>query len=188
MRGPCRPKSSRRRTGPQISGKADEQIDWPAIRCAYEASDEPLAEIGLRFGVSRQRIQGAAKREGWRRPLEGIDGAALAVAEGAEGAARRRIVARLFKALDEKMRQIEDRIAKAVAGGEQQSAADAERDARALSALAGLYAKLVALDEAAKAQSTDKGTGPSKLSSGAAGDADGLREDLARRLRLLEGG
>jgi hypothetical protein len=126
--------------------------------------------------VSRQLIQARAKQEGWSR-------AAGLAGRKAKAVSRRQIVARLFRALDEKMRQIEERIE--AGAGEAQSAADAEKDARALSALAGLYGKLVELDEAAKRKSGRSGK---TNRSEAAGDADRLREDLARRLGRLRAG
>jgi len=171
-----------KRTGPEISRRTqDENIDWAKVAQVFATSDDKL--IAQRFGTSWQRIHGRAKREGWRRPLAGIDGRALAAAEEAEGARRQQIVARLFKALDEKMTQIEERIGRG--GTEPPSPQDSERDARALVALAGLYAKLVALDEAAR----NEGRGELKPEAKKAGrDADAFREDLARRLRRLHPG
>lgn len=166
-----------------ISTEQDNEPDWAQIAHAYATRPERLSDIAARFGVSRQRIQARARREGWQR-APALDAAVLAKAEETQGPARRRIMARLFKALDEQMMQIEKRIADGAT--RPQSAADAERDARALSALAGLYAKLVALDEAAKEAAGDQGeqTGRGRMSE-AGRDADRLREELARRLQRL---
>jgi len=172
---------ARSRTGPPISRRLQEQaIDWAAIEAAYAISEEKPAEIAERFGISRQKLQAQAKLRRWKRPIAGIDGRALAEAEEAEGARRHQIVERLFKALDEKMAQIERRIGQ---GAEPPSPQDSERDARALSALAGLYAKLVALDDVGKREERRGGMKPGGAKAGR--DADGLREDLARRLRRL---
>ncbi|XSG81213.1 MAG: hypothetical protein ACPW61_08980 [Methyloligella sp. ZOD6] len=162
--------------------------DWAAIEHAYAHDPRKLTEIASDFGVSRQKIQARAKLKDWRRAGAddapgfderdaGIEPGELARAEEASGARRTRMVARLFKALEEKMTQLEMRIARGSAAEE--SAADAEREARALSALAGLYAKLVELDEGECAKGT------AKRHSEAAGDADQFREDLARRLERL---
>lgn len=163
--------------------------DWAAIEHAYAHDPRKLTEIASDFGVNRQSIQARAKRERWQRAEKGpaapafdahdagIEPGDLARAEEASGARRTRMVARLFKALEEKMTQLEMRIARSSAAEE--SAADSEREARALSALAGLYAKLVELDEGECAKGT------AKRHSEAAGDADQFREDLARRLERL---
>lgn len=173
--------------------------DWAAIEHAYGTDRRKLTEIAEDFGVNRQAIQARAKCKGWQRAGSGpeprsedsaadagfdegeagIDPDELTKAEEASGARRRRMLARLFKALEEKMTQMEKRIARAREAAGDESAADSEREARALSALAGLYAKLVELDE-------DAGGGEAeKLQSEAAGDADKFREDLARRLERL---
>ncbi|MFD0986767.1 hypothetical protein [Methyloligella solikamskensis] len=162
--------------------------DWGAIERAYGHDPRKLTEIASDFGVSRQKIQARAKKERWQRAGDapgfderdaGIDPGDVAKAEEASGARRKRMVARLFKALEEKMTQLEKRIARGGDGAGEESAADSEREARALSALAGLYAKLVELDEGANAK------GAAKRQSEAAGDADQFRDDLARRLERL---
>lgn len=164
--------------------------DWEAIEHAYGHDTRKLTDIAAEFGVSRQLIQAQAAKKRWRRAGDapgagfdegdaGIDPDDVAKAEEASGARRKRMVARLFKALEEKMTQMETRIARGRAGGAEESAADSEREARALSALAGLYAKLVELDEAGA-------KGAAKRQNEAAGDADQFREDLARRLKRLD--
>ena len=63
------------------------------------------------------------------------------------------MVRRLLEALDKRLMLLETRMAPdAELGGALQSAADAERDARTLTGLARLYAKLVELDDAARAE------------------------------------
>ncbi|ODA66846.1 hypothetical protein A7A08_02143 [Methyloligella halotolerans] len=161
--------------------------DWAAIEKAYGTDTRKLTEIARGFGVNRQLIQARAAKLNWRRAGDGpdlderdagIDLDDVAKAEEASGDRRKRMVARLFRALEEKMTQMEKRIARG-ADGADASAADSEREARALSALAGLYAKLVELDEGAN------GKGAAKQRHEAAGDADHFREDLARRLERL---
>jgi hypothetical protein len=96
------------------------------------------------------------------------------------------MVRRLLEALDKKLTLLETRMAPD--GGidaSGQSAADAERDARTLSGYARLYAKLVELDDAARAGGKGK-TDRSKPE--ATDDADRLRRDLALRLQRLNQG
>jgi hypothetical protein len=70
----------------------------------------------------------------------------------------------------------------AESGEAMQSAADAERDARALIGFTRLYAKLIELDDAARAggQGKTEGSKPE-----ATDDADRLRRELALRLKRL---
>jgi hypothetical protein len=95
------------------------------------------------------------------------------------------MVRRLLEALDNRLTLLETRMAPDAELGEPaQSAADAERDARALSGLARLYAKLVELDDAARAGA--KGNpDKSRPKPEATDDADRLRRDLALRLQRL---
>jgi len=109
-------------------------------------------------------------------------------AEGAGGVSRRAgIIARLYAALDQKMREIENRIEKASCiGAEELTAADSERDARTLTALARLFEKLTDLDAAE--------SGPVKKAKREDGDlmdkeidAERFRRDIADRLtRMLK--
>jgi hypothetical protein len=72
----------------------------------------------------------------------------------------------------------------AESGDVAQSAADAERDARTLSGLARLYAKLVELDDSASGKGEpDKDQSVTKPE--ATDGADRLRRDLALRLQRL---
>ena len=94
------------------------------------------------------------------------------------------MVRRLLEALDNRLRLLEKRMAPDGGFGETgQSAADAERDARTLSGLARLYAKLVELDDAARAGAIGRTEGRSRPET--SDDADRLRRDLALRLQRL---
>jgi hypothetical protein len=95
------------------------------------------------------------------------------------------MVRRLLEALDKRLMLLETRMAPDAELGEAlQSAADAERDARTLSGLARLYAKLVELDDAAREGAKGK-TDSSVTKPEATDDADRLRRDLALRLQRL---
>lgn len=83
------------------------------------------------------------------------------------------IVARLYAALDRKMKEIEERIS---ASGEGVSAADAERDARTLTSLARLYEKLSEMEQASE-KAAQKGEFSQKDMN-----ADRQREEIAERL------
>jgi hypothetical protein len=93
------------------------------------------------------------------------------------------MVKRLLRVLDNRLMLLETRMAQAAEPGEAtQSAADAERDARSLNGLTRLYAKLIELDDAARAGGKGK---TDKAKPEATDDADRLRRDLALRLQRL---
>ncbi len=107
------------------------------------------------------------------------------VASGADGTSRRDgIIARLYAALDRKMREIETRIERAShVDGEGISAADCERDARTLTTLAKLYEKICEMEGATDAESNDGQVNQEAKEI----DADRFRHDIAERLtRMLE--
>ncbi len=99
---------------------------------------------------------------------------------------RARLIARMYKALDRKMLEIEERIARAAEQGSQAeglSPADSERDARTLNSLARLFEKLTGLDDALAA--SGNGT-PNQAQSEI--DAEQLRRDIADRIARLQAG
>lgn len=92
---------------------------------------------------------------------------------------REDIIARLYAALDRKMKEIEDRLA---GEDEGMSAADSERDARTLTSLARLYEKLSEMEQASEKASTKGEVSQKDM------NADRQREEIAQRLeRLLQG-
>jgi len=99
-----------------------------------------------------------------------------------ERARREDIVARLYAALDSKMHEIEERIGVNGQAGAEVSAADAERDARTLTALARLLEKLDEL----KLPDNEADSGET---SGKERDAEQIRDEIAGRLeRMLKAG
>ena len=112
------------------------------------------------------------------------DDAASGVAD-ADGAARSAgIIARLYTALDQKMREIETRIERATqAGSDECSAADCERDARTLTTLAKLYEKICELESSSDSASNQRQLSQEAMES----DADIFRHEIAERLtKMLE--
>jgi hypothetical protein len=179
------------------AGEGQDPIDWEKIKHDFIYGDWSLVRIAELRGSSESTISRRAKREGWVRlvgtkclrsgPKPNPPGTPKPKPKTA--AQRRRIdmVQRLFEVLDAKMREIEERMVQAnSAGANAPSAADAERDTRALNAIARLYAKLVELDEAARKDEAKQGsdTPPTTRSD----DADQLRRDLALRLQRLDRG
>ncbi len=173
--------------GDRIAGR----VDWEAVRQDYLHSGLSQAHIARSHGVSKQTLRSRKLACGWERvvPLErppnrpapAVDG--LGLPPTPTELRRGRIVKRLYNLLEAKMTEIETRMADAA--GHPRSAAEAERDARSLNALARLYAKLAELDGAQEKRAAQtKKTDDRK--DGA--HADRLRRDLAGRLARLRPG
>jgi hypothetical protein len=179
------------------AGDAADPIDWEGIKHAYVHGDMSLERIAEARGSSATTISKRAKREGWVRligtkrlrsgPKPRLPGAPRPKPKTPAQRRRSEMVRRLFEVLDTKLKLLEERMAEAQAeGAAPQSAADTERDARSLNALARLYAKLVELDEAAKAPASKGGEGSDKDAATRSDDADQLRRHLALRLERLD--
>jgi hypothetical protein len=145
--------------------------------------------------VSQSALIQRAKKHGWVRlvgtkrlrpgPRPRRPGEPKAKRATVEEIRRRDIVRRLLEALDKRLIHLEKRMGPdAESGDVAQSAADAERDARTLSGLARLYAKLVELEDSKSVKGkTDKDKSATKPE--ATDDADRLRRNLALRLQRL---
>ena len=185
---------------PQPEGGADARAahrdgtDWGAIKHAVIDGDWSLRRIAEAYGVGETTIRCRMQKEGWVRlvgtkPLPSGRRAGATPGVPKEKRAkpkkfrRRQMVQRLFQVLDAKLTEIEERMAAGQSGEATATAADAERDARSLAALARLYAKLVELDEAAKQGGRGSKEESAKETSE---DADRLRQDLALRLERLD--
>jgi hypothetical protein len=175
--------------------RADDEpggVDWDKIKHAYIHGDWSLDRIADAYGSSASTITARAKKHGWVRlvgtkPLPcgrraRLPGAPRPKRANVDQLRRRTIIRRLLEVLDGKLTELETRMEEAQATGAPHSAADGERDARSLTALARLYAKLVELDDAAK-QATGQGSETETRRTG--DDADRLRRDLALRLQRL---
>ncbi len=166
--------------------------DWERVKEEFMHAMDSLDVIAARNGIGRGALSRRAKAGNWerkvkteRRPRRTKAELETAAAERTRRTLSLTLAARLYLAIDRKLQEIEQRMQDTEQQG--RSAADAEREARTLSALARVYAKLVELDEAAKpAAKTQKEGRPSTPRS--SDDADQLRRDLARRLERLGGG
>jgi len=173
--------------------------DWAAIARAYADETIRVQDVCGRFGVSLSGLYRRARKESWPRRLS-RRAAALSIPAASAGAETRidaepaptgrraLMVARLYKVLEDKMRALEDRIARSATGaggGVFDSPIDGERDARTLNALVRLFAKLNEMEDGGRAASAS----PHLTDYGAAyEDAERLRRDIASRLaRLREG-
>ncbi|MFS8039240.1 terminase gpP N-terminus-related DNA-binding protein [Xanthobacter sp. AM11] len=149
----------------------------------------PLAQIAARTGLSPGSVYYWIDRE------VAADGTVtlapvcrrLTLAPGARAAApaRGHLLARLWRAAERQLDEIEERLARAMpAAGETEAAApraagDAEKDARALAVLARTLRELSALE--AEARKTRK----AEAEHDTVRDLDAFRRELARRLDRL---
>ena len=201
-RRPARPSSAITQSGgrlgdaclltskPLYSGKQDLQHDhlpsdatgWDAIERDYRDKTLPLAELCLAHGITRHALYELVRKRGWpfRSPTRARPPSPEALAR------------RLVDALDQKMRQFEQRLRETADSGS--NAADSERDARTLGALVRLFEKLTELHGAGAKPATSRSKARKELSKAEPAsttkethDQERLRGELARRLDHLRG-
>ncbi|MGE0764887.1 MAG: hypothetical protein AB7L90_00335 [Hyphomicrobiaceae bacterium] len=188
--------------------------DWAAIRRRYEETQDRIEKICADVRVERARFETRRKKERWRRrnprpfpsrrssagradaPPRPASTSALAVPEAIEPpgiaprllatpASRRRLLDRLVAAIEMKLEQLERRMTSDLAAGEDATATDHEREARAIGAL---------IDNLEKITEIETGLGNVSGKSGSAtpvtdlaDEADRCRRELAARLhRIVE--
>jgi hypothetical protein len=138
---------------------------WNEIRAAYEGSDLAVAAIARAYAVTPERIWRRARREAWPRRRGAEPGAA---AKSTEPLDRGTLVARLFRAVERQIAEVERRFDGAA------PASLEEKDARTLGALARTLELLIGLEKQAGRDTTEPEP-----------DIDAFRLDLARRLESL---
>ncbi len=136
---------------------------WGEIRAAYLGSDLAVAAIARAYGIDARRIHARAAREGWpRRRSRGP------AREPAEPLDRQTLVARLFRAVERQIAEVERHF----------EADDTprleEKDARTLGALARTLELLIGLEKRAGRDTPEPEP-----------DIDEFRLDLARRIESL---
>jgi hypothetical protein len=178
---------------------AIDQATLSELRRLWLETAEAPSAIASRFGLAHQTVVLAARRHGWgARPL--IEAVAPRSRRGAgrtppskckdpgsrrtvpkPPGARRDFFARLYGAIDMKLKTIEERMM----SDEPSSPADTERDVRALGTLIRNIEKLHEFDDQLSRGRPGQGgaTGPTT-----ADDAERRRHELAQRIeRLLAG-
>lgn len=145
-----------------------QRIDWDGVRAALERGCT-LDDACRVHGAARATVLRKAKQQGWTLP-HGSAGSSLTLP-------KRDMLARLFDALEKTMTDIERRLAEPADA----DAAGRERDARLLSSMAALYAKLKKIETDA----TQQPHAQLQEDLNADGHADRLRNALASRLNGL---
>ena len=160
--------------------------DWSGLEYLCRETTLSLREISRVTKVPLSTLQGQAFRNRWRS----VAGAPVPKPGGARArpstlTARRTLVRRFYKAIDTKLRQMELRMATEIARGEETStAADHERDTRAIGGLINQLGKISEFES-----DLDRPAGHTDNASAArlAEETDRYRRQLAERLaRLLK--
>lgn len=137
---------------------------WTEIRAAYEGSDLAVGAIARAYGIAERRIFRRARREAWPR-RRGVEPAARKAAEPID---RATLVARLFRAVERQIAEVERRFDGAAPPSLE------EKDARTLGALARTLELLIGLEKQAGRDADEPEP-----------DIDEFRLDLAHRLESL---
>ena len=185
-----------------------DQPDWSEIRRLYLDGEFAIAAIAERHGVSAQRITRRAQRERWPpRPPRHRNSATPkprgksdaksrskrpAIATGSTARslrARRALVRRLYTAIDTKLQQMERRMAHDMAteeGSSGTTAADHERDTRAIGALIANLSRVTEIEA-----DLERIPGTAAVPAAQQGDrqladeAERFRREVAERLARL---
>jgi hypothetical protein len=172
-----------------------DETTWAEIRRAYEAEPEPVTVIARRFPVSVSSIYRRAKQEGWQRP-QSVVAKAPAIRQGRVGddgpvkdrrqktsvsralrrVSERDVIARLYRAIDDKLKQWEARMG----SGKELSAAESERETRELGVMIRSFEKVT--EFATEIENRRKTAAPEPIS---AADAERMRAEIAERLERL---
>jgi hypothetical protein len=188
--------------------------DWAAIRRRYEETQDSITVICVDAGIAKSRFETVRKREQWRRrnprpfppPRQSAAPEAAAIevetehippAETPTSApsiaprllatpvARRRLLERLVAAISMKLEQLERRMTNDLAAGEDSTATDHEREARAIGALIDNLDKITEI-ETGFGKSAGK-PGSTVPATDLADEAERCRRELAERLhRIVE--
>jgi hypothetical protein len=151
--------------------------DWNAIRLAYEGKELPVSRIAEQHGVSTSAINRRCLKESWVRRSAATRSGRRKVIR-APAVRRKTLVDRLYAILDHNLELMEQRMT----SGEPATAAERERDTRALGALVRTFGQVSELNETTAADAAPKSGNGSALDER---EADRLRLELARRILKL---
>jgi ATP-dependent exoDNAse (exonuclease V) alpha subunit len=169
----------------RTSMSEDDATRWADIASAYALGVLSVRQICAQHSISSTALYRRAAREGWPKRLHKATARRQQERPAAPSARndKANLIARLYRALERKMSEFEDKQSEGAA-----SAAESERNARTLNTMVRLFERLQAMEEKAlePAGKVRRGDGtrasPEALS---AADADRLRDELARRLERL---
>lgn len=156
----------------------DPSTDVAAIERAYVEDKTSVAEILVRFKISKSKLYRLADDNGWPRRIRRAGPA------GEATAARLALVGRLYRRFRQHLEIADRRRAKL---GIDEPDEVSERDARTLGALARLLEKLIELDEEARRRDAGREAGAEPLAPVDEAHAERIRAELVRRISRLAG-
>jgi type IV secretory pathway VirB10-like protein len=174
-----------------------DQPDWSEIRRLFAAGAPTLARIAERYGVSVQRITRRARKDGW--PARSVRPSGATKRPPGKPArdtssvpvslkARRTLVRRLYKAIDTKLKQMERRMAHDMAtddGTSDTTAADHERDTRAIGALIANLSRVTEIEADLERLPGSAKPADQQADRQLADEAERFRREVAERLARL---
>jgi len=153
--------------------------DWDAIRLSYETTTRSIRSIAAEHGVAASTLRRRRKQESWRPRPDCKHTERPAAAPRGKGRPQS-LVSRLYAILDHTLELMEQRMT----SGEPPTAAERERESRALSTLARAVGQISELnpDPISPKPAARPGAGSD---SDERRETDRLRLELARRLVKL---
>lgn len=171
---------------------------WAAIRLAYETTDESVEAIGLRYGISKDRIYTQMRRENWTRRSQRIGRPVADVPPPPGPMAHEACAAAELAAVDldferpvethkqrlERLHRIIDRLLmkleRTMATNPNMTPQDQEKTARAVTQTVAALERVTELDNTqGKVPETDGGQSHDRA------EADRMRREIAERLERL---
>ena len=155
--------------------------DWAAVRRLYEEGGTTVAAIAAAHGITTSAILKRRAAEGWpKRSVAGSGSSKTAPRGHAPATGRNALIARLLRVVDRNLKLMEMHMD----SGQPGTAADRERESRAIGTLTRTIEKLTELQsetDAARAADPKNSSG-SPLDDG---NADRLRLEIAERILRL---
>ena len=159
---------------------ASAEPDWLQIEHLVRTTDLSLYAIGRRTGAALSTLRYRAAKGQWRPGLTPPPPSGQRVVKAA-ATARRALIQRFYKAIDTKLQQMELRMQTEMEKGESaQTAADHERDTRAIGGLINQLGKISEYES-----DLDRPAGQGEEFAAIAAEAERYRRELAERLARL---
>jgi len=149
--------------------------DWVTVRRMYEDGEKTIAAIAAEHGITPSAIQRRRAAEGWRK--RSARSQTYNASSDRGNSERKALIARLLRVVDRNLKLMEIQMD----SGEPGTAADRERETRAIGTLTRTIEKITELQSEA-----DVVRGASRNASGATSvddsEADRLRLEIAERI------
>jgi hypothetical protein len=158
-------------------------VDWKKVERLVRTTDLSFYAIAERTGAARSTIRHRAAKGEWRPGLKPLPPPRPPIERTPRtpADARRALIQRFYRAIDTKLKQMEQRMKKEMQNDDAtQSAADHERDTRAIGGLINQLAKISEYEA-----DLDRSAGQGDDFADLAAEAERYRRELAERLARL---